>query len=143
MAPMRALSRLALPLLVTAAADAGAVPRLECHASYGGLTQRLVAAPVDDPYRPPPMLEFEDRFRLKAVVAGDAARVEYVKLYAWDLDTADGRPLLLQQATYLAPVARPAPQPEDALTGAQRLYSAARGRELQWGCALLDAAQAP
>jgi hypothetical protein len=73
-------------------------------------------------------------------VVGDADRVDYVALYTWYL--GDGRPVLLHEAKYQTPAARPDPPPA-VLTGRQYLYAPGLERELQYSCALGVALTSP
>lgn len=90
--------------------------------------------PVADPYSVK-AIDINDRFRFKAVVIGDALRVEYIKIYVYA--HTERQPMLLQQTSYLAPAPGPDTQPV-ALTGLNSVYSPGLERELQYGCALLE-----
>ena len=124
------LTLLALPIAPAAA------PRLRCEVDQGGKTQTIEVAPVSDPYGVQG-IDINGRFRFKAVLVGAADRIDYVALYTWYL--GDGRPVLLHEAKYQAPEARPDPPPA-ALTGRQYLYAPGLERELQYGCALAEVA---
>jgi hypothetical protein len=130
-----ALPLMAMTLLFLPSAPA-ASPRLRCEVDQGGKTQTIEVAPVSDPYGAQG-IDINGRFRFKAVLVGAADRIDYVALYTWYLD--DGRPVLLQEAKYQAPEARPDPPPA-ALTGRQFLYAPGLERELQYGCALAKVA---
>ena len=121
----------ALPVALAAA------PKLRCEVDQGGTTQTIEVAPVSDPYGVQG-IDINGRFRFKAVVVGDADRVDYVALYTWYL--GDGRPVLLHEAKYQTPAARPDPPPA-VLTGRQYLYAPGLERELQYSCALVDVAR--
>jgi len=125
-----ALTLLALPIASAAA------PRLRCEVDQGGTTQTVELAPVSDPYGVQGT-DINGRFRFKAVLVGDADRIAYVALYTWYLDGK--RLVLLHEAKYQAPGARPDPPPA-ALTGRQYLYAPGLERELQYGCALAEVA---
>ena len=88
----------ALPVALAAA------PKLRCEVDQGGTTQTIEVAPVSDPYGVQG-IDINGRFRFKAVVVGDADRINYVALYTWYL--GDGRPVLLHEAKYQTPAARP------------------------------------
>lgn len=108
-----------------------AAPLLRCNVTYAGSTQTIEASPVADPY-PVASMEIGGRFRFKAVMVGDAAHVDYIKLYTY-LD-ARRQPLLIQEAKYLPPfkaTATPA-----VLTGVQHLYAGPAERELIYSCTL-------
>lgn len=119
------LIALALPLGVVAA------PLLRCDVAYAGTTHRIEARPVMDPY-PVPSVDIGGRFRFKAVMVGDATRVERILIYAY-LDTAR-QPILVQQAKYLPPF-RVTDKPYP-LTGEQHLYAGPVERELIYSCTL-------
>ncbi len=125
-----ALTLWALPMTLAA------VPRLRCEVDQGGTIQTIEATPVSDSYGVQG-IDINGRFRLKAVVVGDADRVDYVALYTWYL--GGGRPALLHEVKYQAPAARPDPPPA-ALTGQQYLYAPGLDREFQCGCALVEVA---
>jgi len=108
-----------------------AAPLLHCDVSYAGTTHVIEASPVADPY-PIPSVDIGGRFRFKAVMVGTAAKVDYIKLYAY-LD-APRQPILVQQATY-----RPPFQVSSApylLTGEQHLFAGPVERELMYSCTL-------
>ncbi|PUE61694.1 hypothetical protein B9Z45_04815 [Limnohabitans sp. 2KL-17] len=115
-------------LLCTAAA---AEPKLTCQVTYAGATQTVVAQPVADPY-PVPSVDILGRFRFKAVMVGDATRVDRILLYTY-LD-ADPHPVLLHQAKYLPPYL-PSAQPWP-ITGQQHVYGGQQERELIYSCTL-------
>lgn len=108
-----------------------AAPLLRCDVMYAGSAYVVETGPVADPY-PVASVDIGGRFRFKAVMVGDAAQVEYIKLYAY-LDTAR-QPLLIQQASYLAPFTATATPYR--LTGVQRLYAGPVERELIYSCTL-------
>ena len=111
-----------------------AAPLLRCQIEQGGTSNVVDFMPVADPYSVM-AININDRFRFKAVVIGDALRVEYIKLYVYA--HSERQPKLLHQASYLAPAISRDAQPA-ALTGANYVYSPGLERELQYGCALLD-----
>lgn len=116
-------------LLLTQAALAA--PLLRCDVTYAGSTTVIETRPVADPY-PVASVDIGGRFRFKAIMVGDAARVDYIKLYAY-LDTRR-QPLLVQEATYLPPFkTTPAPY---LLTGEQHLFAGPVERELMYSCSL-------
>lgn len=110
---------------------ASAAPLLRCEVSYAGTTHVIEARPVADPY-PVASVDIGGRFRFKAVMVGDATRVDRVLLYAY-LDTRK-QPLLIQEAKYLPPYqSSAAPY---VLTGEQHLYAGPVERELIYSCTL-------
>lgn len=92
--------------------------------------------PVPDPYAVK-AVDINERFRFKAVVIGTGEKIDYIKLYAYYVSS--GRAVLLHYAKYLSPVPRQTALP-GSLTGQQYLYSPVLGREMQYACALLEAA---
>ncbi len=111
-----------------------AAPLLRCEIQQGGTSRVVDSMPVADPYSVK-AIDINDRFRFKAVVIGDALRVEYIKVYVYAHTWRE--PMLLHQTSYLAPVASRDAQP-DALTGINHVYSPSLERELRYGCALLE-----
>jgi hypothetical protein len=110
---------------------AHATPLLLCHVSYAGTTHRIETSPVADPY-PVASADIGGRFYFKAVMVGDATRVDYIKLYTY-LDTRR-QPVLVHQATYLPPFTGSATPV--LLTGEQRVYAGPVERELLYHCTL-------
>jgi hypothetical protein len=108
-----------------------AAPLLHCDVTYAGATQAVETGPVADPY-PVASVDIGGRFRFKAVMVGDDAHVDYIKLYAY-LDTSR-QPLLIQQVSYLPPFKATATP--YLLTGEQRLYAGPVERELIYSCTL-------
>lgn len=121
-------------LLALLASTAHAAPLLRCQIEQGGAGTTIDTVPVADPYTVPAR-DINGHFRFKAVVIGDAAHVEYVKLYVYA--TTKRQPLLLHETVYLAPVARRDAAP-GALTGVNYVYAPNLERELQYRCALLE-----
>jgi hypothetical protein len=113
-----------------------ATPLLRCKIDQGGSTQVLEFASEDAPYTAK-AIDINGRFRFKAVVVGDTRQIEYIKLYTYDFPKR--QPVLLHEAKYMAPIARPNPQPA-SLTGVNYVYSPRLERELQYECALLETA---
>jgi hypothetical protein len=115
--------------------SAQSAPLLRCELSYAGASQSIEASPVTDPY-PVPSVDIGGRFRFKAVLVGNAAKLDRVVLYTYfDADADAGtQPMLIQQLKYLPPFkASAAPYP---LTGEQRLYAGTAERELIYSCTL-------
>jgi hypothetical protein len=128
--PRNPLATLAVASLLLHHA-AFAAPLLHCDVTYAGSTHVIETGPVADPY-PVASANIGGRFRFKAVMVGDAARVDYIKLYAY-LETSR-QPLLIQQVSWLPPfLATETPYP---LTGEQRLYAGPVERELIYSCTL-------
>ncbi|MES2877630.1 MAG: hypothetical protein V4713_04345 [Pseudomonadota bacterium] len=108
-----------------------AAPLLRCDVTYAGSTHVIEARPVADPY-PVASVDIGGRFRFKAVMVGDLAHVDYIKLYAY-LD-ASRQPLLVQEAKYLPPFQ--VTSTPYRLTGEQHLYAGPVERELMYSCTL-------
>lgn len=128
------LSRLSIPLLAAFLLVPPAVraaPLLRCQVAYAGTSHEVTALPTGDPYAVS-AADIGGRFRFKAVMIGDARRIDYIKLYAY----YQGRhqPVLLHAAKYLPPwLAGGTPY---SLTGQHSLYSPDLERELQFACTL-------
>lgn len=131
---MRAACAVTLLALCSLAAELQAAPLLRCEIRQGGTSRVVAVMPVADPYSVK-AIDINERFRFKAVVIGDALRVEYIKLYVYAHTRRE--PVLLHQTSYLAPAAVRDVQP-DALTGVNHVYSPLLERELRYGCALLE-----
>ena len=108
-----------------------AAPLLRCDVTYAGSSHVIETSPVADPY-PVASVDIGGRFRFKAVMVGDVARVDYIKLYAY-LD-ASRQPVLVQEAIYLPPFQATATP--YLLTGEQHLFAGPVERELSYRCTL-------
>ncbi|MET3107335.1 hypothetical protein AAKU67_002182 [Oxalobacteraceae bacterium GrIS 2.11] len=123
-------------LFCLTAASAQAQPLLQCEISYAGTTQIFKAQmqhDADSVY----IHEATDiggRFRFKAVLLGSGEQLDTIKIYAYYETRRQA--VLLQEVKYSAPFARSAAP--YGLTGLNYLYSPPLGRELQYGCALLE-----
>jgi hypothetical protein len=115
---------------------AHAAPLLRCDVTYAGSTQTVEARAVSDPY-PVASVDIAGRFRFKAVMVGQGAQIDYIKLYTY-LETAR-QPVLIQQATYRPPFM--VSSEPDGLTGEQRVYGGPKERELLYRCTLQEVAQ--
>ena len=134
-------SHVGAALALTALGAVGAVaaqasPLLRCEFEHGGQRQVKDFAPVSEPYGVR-AVAFDDDFRFKAVLAGDAQRVQYVSLYTYHVQR--GEAVLLHQAKYLAPVVAPAYMP-GSLTGMQTVHEPRIGLPLHYHCGLFEAA---
>lgn len=110
-----------------------AAPSLVCEVSYGGSAQQIVAQPVADPY-PVPSVDIAGRFRFKPVLVGEGSAVRRVLIYVYR--QAGDEAVLIQQAKYLPPFARPDASGARPLTGRQFLYAGELERELIYQCNL-------
>jgi len=128
----RTLVRFALASAALAFLPAAwAAPLLRCLVEYAGSTHVVEAQVVSDPY-PVPSVDIGGRFRFKAILVGEAARIDHIVLYAY-VDTKR-QPVLVQQAKYLPPF-RVTAEPY-ALTGEQYVYAGVVERELHYSCTL-------
>jgi hypothetical protein len=126
-----ALGALLLPTML--GANAAAAPLLRCAITYAGTTHTLDTAAGSDPYTAE-SIDIDGRFRFKAVVLGTDRHIETIKLYVY-YETRR-QPVLIQEAKYVPPFA--SSDSPYALTGLHYLYAPPLGRELQYGCALLE-----
>ena len=111
---------------------ASAAPELRCQFEVNAEVQQHAFSPTQDPYRVT-SVDLSQRFRFKAVVLGDAQKLELINLYVYY--QTHRQPMLLQHVKFVAPVAQVSPAP-DALTGQVAVYSPFLGKELQYRCAL-------
>ena len=109
-----------------------ATPVLQCQVRYMSNTTSIEASPTSNPYGVAAH-DIGGRFRFKPVLVGDAGRLEYVALYAYDMDVP-GAPVLIHEVVHKPPFAVDRPIP--ALTGWNHVYSARFGREMVYGCTL-------
>ena len=137
-----AAAGLALTLIVLAG-QALAAPLLRCQIDQGGTTIPYTVGVVQDPY-PVPSVDINGRFRFKALMVGDGAHVDYVKIYVYD--NPRRQPVMIQYAKYLQPVLAPNVSQADApsqapapFTGVQTVYSPRLERELKYQCTLVEA----
>jgi hypothetical protein len=115
---------------------ASASLHLRCKLSQGGTVQVLDFMQVKDPYSVK-AVDIGRHFRFKAVVIGDERKIDYIKLYTYYQSKRQA--VLLHEANYLNPKLDASPDLA-ALTGTNYLYSPELGRELQYGCALIEVA---
>lgn len=115
-----------------------AAPLLRCKIEQSGATFMVESSPRLDPYDVA-AVAINKNFRFKAVVIGNEQKIDYVKIYAYDM--GNRQPILLHEAKYLAPSVQSAQSAELApfqLTGMNYLYSADLNREMQYGCSLIE-----
>ena len=128
----------ALGILVAAftlAAPALASPLLHCEVEQAGEVRTIDVRPGANPYDFK-AIDIQGNFRFRAVVIGDAQRIDYVKLYTYYQKSR--LPVLMHQVKYLAP-AMPGAGNAVPLTGVVQLFSPRLGREIQYSCALVEA----
>ena len=111
---------------------AHASPVLRCNFVVNAESYQHAFEPVSNPYTVS-SVDLGGRFRFKAVVLGDAQKVDVINLYV--SYQTQRQPMLMQHLKFVAPVAQTHPAP-DALTGRVALYSPFLGKELQYSCAL-------
>jgi hypothetical protein len=124
--------------------QAQAGPILHCAVTYAGATSQIDTRMVHDANVGPSSdtggayskesVDIGGRFRFKAVMLGQGTQLDVVKLYAY-YETRS-QPILLQEVKYFAPF-KFSSEPY-SLTGHNYLYSPPLGRELQYGCNLVD-----
>jgi len=141
---MNLLKLMIIFVLTSAATALCAQPLLHCDVSYAGTTHQLDARVINDTGSDADsdtngayINEASDiggRFRFKAVLLGTRQHLEAVKLYAYY--ETDRHPVLLSEVRYSAPFTYSALP--NSLTGLNYLYSPPLGRELQYGCALME-----
>lgn len=124
--------------LLGSTVTAAAVPLLRCEVEQGGRTWQVETAPVTDPYGVRP-LDIDGKFRFKAVMVGDERQIEYVKLYAYHHTRS--KPVLLHQATYLAPLVASEPTAPPSLSGQHTVFSPWLEREMRYRCTLREVAR--
>jgi Bacterial capsule synthesis protein PGA_cap len=117
--------------------------QLQCQMRLADQAAELRAWPDPDPYVVVRQA-FDERFSLSAVVMGvPSGPIEHITLTVHDLSQG-GVPVPVQQMHLLHPFAQPASAQESmapTLTGWQRVYVGTLGREFEYGCALVQAAQ--
>lgn len=118
-----------------ASLGAHAAPLLRCDVTYAGSTHPVEARAVADPY-PVASVDIAGRFRFKAVMVGQGAQIDYIKLYTYV--QTPRQPVLIQQATYRAPFM--VTNVSDGLTGEQRVYGGPKEREMIYRCTLQEVA---
>jgi hypothetical protein len=109
-------------------------PVLRCRMLQGDSAFIHEVVPTRDPYTFAPF-DIRKRFRINAVVIGDAQRVDYVKLYAYYYQ--HGQPVIAHMTHYASPLVQ-ADEQQSPLTGLQRVYSPPYGFELQYSCVLFE-----
>ena len=127
----KALGLALLPILFCTSASA--MPLLRCELTYAGNTQTVDTVVGGDPYKAK-SVDIGGRFRFKAVLLGDAQKIDAIKLYAY-YETSK-QPILIEEVKYLPPF--PTSDSPYALTGLHMLYAPPLGRELKYGCALRE-----
>jgi hypothetical protein len=133
--PLGALSLAASLLLGT---TSFAAQSLLCEVRYASETRELRQSASADPYDAQ-TVEFDGRFRFKAVVLGTADHIEHITLTVHELGLGDA-PVIIHQVRHQAPFHDGVEMP--ALTGWNHVYASYLGRELRYGCALQPVAPA-
>ncbi len=119
-------------MFVAASNVAFASPKLICQIDQGGKTIAVSAVASSDPYSFK-AVNINDRFRFRAVVVGNDASIDYIKLYTYY--QSGQRSLILQEEKYLSPEI-PVTNAVRPVTGVVTLYSPRMGREIVYSCSL-------
>jgi len=125
-----------ISLLLLCATQVWASPQLQCEFEMNGHNETHVFKPVSDPY----MAESVDiggRFRFKAVMLASTSQVDSVNLYV-SYQTRR-QPMILQHAKFIKPTV-PQTLEANSLTGRIAVYSPFLGKELVYGCGLVEVA---
>jgi poly-gamma-glutamate synthesis protein (capsule biosynthesis protein) len=130
----------------SACAQAPALTELLCGMRTGDVTTTLRVAAGSDPLAPS-RVAVGERFELRALALRGAAgeAVDRVVVTVADLEV-DGRPVVLSQSRWSAAGHEVLGQDaawRPSLSGWQRVYSPRLGRELAWGCALVQPGATP
>ncbi|SCX88727.1 hypothetical protein SAMN05216420_101225 [Nitrosospira sp. Nl5] len=112
---------------------------LRCEISQDGETRILDFTPGSDPYGVE-ATDINGKFRFKAIIIGNEEDIESIKIYTYYRE--QHQVVLLHEARYMPPF-EPDESSFAALTGVNYLYSPSLEQELQYGCALLEAPEAP
>ncbi len=133
--------------VATAACARAGATELLCAMRTGETTATLRVAAGDDPLAPS-TTDVGEHFEVRAIALRDVVlpdRVDRAAVTVLDRARGDGR-VTLSQSRMLA-AGREALGPQDAwrpnLSGWARVYSPALGRELAWGCALVQKGASP
>ena len=110
-------------------------PELVCQVRYASETRMLHQSATTDPYSAA-TVDFDNRFRFRAVVLGSSSRINHITLTVFELaeSAKEAPPVIIHQVRYQAPFNMNNEIP--ALTGWNHVYTNYRGRELRYGCAL-------
>ena len=106
-------------------------PELVCQVRYASETRMLHQSATTDPYSAA-TVDFDNRFRFRAVVLGSPGRIGHITLTVYELTKE--APIIIHQVRYQAPFNMNNEIP--ALTGWNHVYANYLGRELRYGCAL-------
>lgn len=107
-------------------------PELVCQLRYASETRLLHQSATSDPYSAATM-DFDNRFRFRAVVLGSSGRIDHITLTVYEL-AKEAPPVIIHQVRYQAPFNMNNEIP--ALTGWNHVYANYLGREFRYGCAL-------
>ena len=113
-----------------------ASPQLQCEFELNGHSETHVFKPVSDPYLAE-SIDIVGRFRFKAVVLASANQVDLINLYVYYQTRR--QPMILQHAKFNKPTLQPSSQ-ANSLTGRIAVYSPFLGKELVYGCSLIEVA---
>ena len=122
-----------LGTMPAAAAEPGADSQeLVCQLRYASETRMLRQSATIDPYSAA-TVDFDNRFRFRAVVLGSPSQIDHITLTVHEL-AKEAPPVIVHQVRYQAPFNMNDEIP--ALTGWNHIYANYLGRELRYGCAL-------
>ena len=121
-------------LLLLCAAQAWAGQQLRCEFEMNGHNETHVFKPVSDPYMAE-SIDIGGRFRFKAVMLASTSQVDSVNLYV-SYQTRR-QPMILQHAKFIQPMV-PQIFSANSLTGRIAAYSPFLGKELIYGCGLVE-----
>jgi hypothetical protein len=122
--------------LCLVASQVWAGPQLQCEFELNGHSEMHVFMPVADPYLAQ-SIDIGGRFRFKAVMLASHNQVDSVNLYV-SYQTRR-QPMILQHAKFIKPAVTKTLE-ANSLTGRIAVYSPFLGKELVYGCSLLEAA---
>jgi hypothetical protein len=108
--------------------------QLQCEFNMNGDSETHLFKPVSDPYLAE-SIDIGGRFRFKAVVLDSPSQVDSVDLYV-SYQTRR-QPMILQHAKFIKPTVQKTSQ-ANSLTGRIAVYSPFLGKELVYGCSLME-----
>ncbi|MBS0423495.1 MAG: hypothetical protein JSR71_03500 [Proteobacteria bacterium] len=128
-----AIASYLMGMIPAAAAESGAdSAELVCQVRYASETRMLHPSATTDPYSAA-TVDFDNRFRFRAVVLGSPGQISHITLTVFELAN-EAPPVIIHQVRYQAPFNMNNEIP--ALTGWNHVYTNYLGRELRYGCAL-------
>lgn len=116
-----------------AALPEDAARELVCQVRYASETRMLRQPATTDPYAAA-TVDFDNRFRFRAVVLGSPTQIAHITLTVYEM-ASDAPPVIVHQARHKAPFNMASELP--ALSGWNHVYASGLGREMRYGCALV------